>query len=196
MYGTMKEHLRDQLAQIEEDGLYKRERVIAGPQQARVDVAGRRVLNMCANNYLGLAGHPEIVEAAQAAIVTTTGAGRSPRTTQPARGRGRWRPFRDLKGGLRGGAGRRQRSGGVGVVRNLPLDRRQEDANSRVRANPSSEIPSGVHLLLDPPPQFQQRLHSAANLVGVFKGCRVVVGVRKLVPQLPDLTEMPPQFPL
>ena len=118
----MKEHLRDQLARIEQDGLYKRERVIAGPQQSRVDVAGRRVLNMCANNYLGLAGHPEIVAAARAAIVTTTGAGRSPRTTQPARGRGRWwRPFRDLKGGRGGGARRRQRSGGVGVVdRNLP----------------------------------------------------------------------------
>ena len=68
MYGTMKEHLRNQLAQIEEDGLYKRERVIAGPQQAVVDVAGRRVLNMCANNYLGLAGHPEIVEAARAGL--------------------------------------------------------------------------------------------------------------------------------
>ena len=68
MYGTMKEHLRDQLAQIERDGLYKRERVIAGPQQAAVDVAGRRVLNMCANNYLGLAGHPEIVAAARAGL--------------------------------------------------------------------------------------------------------------------------------
>ena len=68
MYGTMKEHLEDQLARIEEDGLYKRERVIAGPQQARVDVAGRRVLNMCANNYLGLAGHPEIVAAARASL--------------------------------------------------------------------------------------------------------------------------------
>lgn len=62
MYGTMKEHLEDQLARIDQEGLYKRERVIAGPQQSRVDVAGRRVLNMCANNYLGLAGHPEIVE--------------------------------------------------------------------------------------------------------------------------------------
>ena len=64
MYGRMKEHLEDQLARIEGDGLYKRERVIAGPQQAMVEVAGRRVLNMCANNYLGLAGHPEIIEAA------------------------------------------------------------------------------------------------------------------------------------
>ncbi|MCY3736129.1 MAG: glycine C-acetyltransferase [Gemmatimonadaceae bacterium] len=68
MYGTMKEHLEEQLARIEEDGLYKRERVIAGPQQAAVDVAGRHVLNMCANNYLGLAGHPEIVEAARASL--------------------------------------------------------------------------------------------------------------------------------
>ena len=68
MYGTMKEHLRDQLARIERDGLHKRERVIAGPQQAVVEVAGRRVVNMCANNYLGLAGHPQIVEAARASL--------------------------------------------------------------------------------------------------------------------------------
>ena len=68
MYETMKEHLEDQLAQIEQGGLHKRERVIAGPQQAVVDVAGRRVLNMCANNYLGLANHPEIVEAARAGL--------------------------------------------------------------------------------------------------------------------------------
>ncbi len=68
MYETMKKHLEDQLAQIEQGGLYKRERVIAGPQQAVVDVAGRRVLNMCANNYLGLANHPEIVEAARAGL--------------------------------------------------------------------------------------------------------------------------------
>ncbi len=68
MYETMKEHLEDQLAQIEQGGLHKRERVIAGPQQTVVDVAGRRVLNMCANNYLGLANHPEIVEAARAGL--------------------------------------------------------------------------------------------------------------------------------
>ena len=68
MYETMKKHLEDQLAQIEQGGLHKRERVIAGPQQAVVDVAGRPVLNMCANNYLGLANHPEIVEAARASL--------------------------------------------------------------------------------------------------------------------------------
>ena len=68
MYETMKKHLEDQLAQIEQGGLHKRERVIAGPQQTVVDVAGRRVLNMCANNYLGLANHPEIVEAARAGL--------------------------------------------------------------------------------------------------------------------------------
>ena len=68
MYETMKEHLEDQLAQIEQGGLHKRERVIAGPQQTVVDVAGRPVLNMCANNYLGLANHPEIVEAARAGL--------------------------------------------------------------------------------------------------------------------------------
>jgi glycine C-acetyltransferase len=65
MYGTFKSHLRTKLEEIESAGLYKRERVIAGPQQAMVTVTdGAPVLNLCANNYLGLANNPAIVAAA------------------------------------------------------------------------------------------------------------------------------------
>jgi glycine C-acetyltransferase len=66
MYGTFKSHLQTRLEEIESAGLYKRERVIAGPQQAMVTVAGGApVLNLCANNYLGLANNPAIVAAAR-----------------------------------------------------------------------------------------------------------------------------------
>ena len=69
MYGTMQSHLQQKLAEIEKAGLYKRERIIAGPQQPLVSVAeGAPVLNLCANNYLGLANHPDVVEAAQQAL--------------------------------------------------------------------------------------------------------------------------------
>jgi len=69
MYGNFQEYLRNKLQKIESAGLYKRERVIAGPQQAEVTVAGGSpVLNLCANNYLGLANHPEIVAAAREAL--------------------------------------------------------------------------------------------------------------------------------
>ncbi|MFL6429314.1 MAG: glycine C-acetyltransferase [Acidobacteriaceae bacterium] len=68
MYGTMQEHLQERLAEIQKAGLYKRERVIAGPQQPEVSVADGVVLNLCANNYLGLANHPAVVEAAQQAL--------------------------------------------------------------------------------------------------------------------------------
>jgi glycine C-acetyltransferase len=62
-------HLRKTLAGIDAAGLYKRERAISTPQSARVAVAdGRKVLNLCANNYLGLANHPEVVAAARAAL--------------------------------------------------------------------------------------------------------------------------------
>ncbi|RVT82034.1 glycine C-acetyltransferase [Rhodobacteraceae bacterium CCMM004] len=57
-------HLTDTLAGIEADGLMKRERAIAGPQGAHIDVGGRQVLNLCANNYLGLADDPRLVDAA------------------------------------------------------------------------------------------------------------------------------------
>jgi glycine C-acetyltransferase len=62
------EHLRSELAGLEQAGLYKHERVIASPQSAEIEVGGRRVLNFCANNYLGLADHPAIEEAARKAI--------------------------------------------------------------------------------------------------------------------------------
>ena len=69
MIGKMKSHLRIQLKEIEESGLYKRERIITSPQQARINVqTGETVLNMCANNYLGLANHPETVQAAKDGI--------------------------------------------------------------------------------------------------------------------------------
>ena len=69
MIGNMKSHLREQLKGIEESGLYKRERIITSPQQARINVqTGETVLNMCANNYLGLSNHPEIIEAAKNGI--------------------------------------------------------------------------------------------------------------------------------
>ena len=65
MLGSAKDHIRHQLEEIEANGLYKKERILSGPQQARVAVRdGEGVLNMCANNYLGLANHPDIVAAA------------------------------------------------------------------------------------------------------------------------------------
>ena len=69
MIGGMKSHLKTLLGEIEESGLYKRERIITSPQHARINVqTGETVLNMCANNYLGLANHPAIVEAAKKGI--------------------------------------------------------------------------------------------------------------------------------
>ena len=69
MYGKVQANLQDKLSQIDGAGLYKRERVIAGPQQAMLSVAdGAPVLNLCANNYLGLANHSAIVGAAQDAL--------------------------------------------------------------------------------------------------------------------------------
>lgn len=61
-------HIETQLCEIEAAGLYKRERPIAGPQGARIAVGGREMLNLCANNYLGLADHPALEAAAKAAI--------------------------------------------------------------------------------------------------------------------------------
>jgi glycine C-acetyltransferase len=69
MFTTAKTQIDSQLQSIREAGLYKPERVLAGPQSARVNVAdGRPVLNLCANNYLGLASHPEVVRAAHEAL--------------------------------------------------------------------------------------------------------------------------------
>lgn len=68
MYGKMKEHLCQTLAEIKEAGLYKNERLIESPQLAEIQVAGKEVLNFCANNYLGLSNHPRLIEAAKKAL--------------------------------------------------------------------------------------------------------------------------------
>ncbi len=69
MDAGLRDDLRGRLDELRAAGLYKSEHVIQTPQAAHVDVAGRgEVLNLCANNYLGLADHPEIVAAAQAAL--------------------------------------------------------------------------------------------------------------------------------
>ncbi len=66
MFGAMKSHISGELEQIRDNGLYKAERIITSPQQAMITVqGGQKVLNLCANNYLGLADHPEVVRAAQ-----------------------------------------------------------------------------------------------------------------------------------
>ena len=68
MYGDLKNQLKAELYEIRSAGLYKGERVIDTPQAARVSVGERSVLNMCANNYLGLASHPEVIKAARDAL--------------------------------------------------------------------------------------------------------------------------------
>jgi len=69
MFGAMKQHLARQLDEIRQAGLYKAERVITSPQDARICVGDSRdVLNLCANNYLGLAEHPAVVKAAHEAL--------------------------------------------------------------------------------------------------------------------------------
>ncbi|GAA3335945.1 glycine C-acetyltransferase [Curtobacterium sp. C1] len=68
MYGAIKDHLQAELAGIEAAGLTKRERGIAGPQRAAIEAGGTELLNFCANNYLGLADAPELVDAAKDAL--------------------------------------------------------------------------------------------------------------------------------
>src|SRR5437773_10268029 len=69
MFGSMKQHLAQQLSEIRAAGLYKNERILTTPQEAHIRVAdGQPVLNLCANNYLGLAEHPEVIKAAHAAL--------------------------------------------------------------------------------------------------------------------------------
>jgi glycine C-acetyltransferase len=69
MYGSIKNHLQQELKAIEEAGLYKKERIIVSPQDALIKLAdGREVLNFCANNYLGLSSHPALIKAAREAL--------------------------------------------------------------------------------------------------------------------------------
>ncbi len=68
MYANMQAHLQRELDEIRAAGLYKTERVIESPQRAEIEVAGRKVLNFCANNYLGLSDNPRLVEAAKRAM--------------------------------------------------------------------------------------------------------------------------------
>ena len=71
MYGKIKEHLQKELQTIEENGIFKKERIITSPQGAEITIStGEKVLNFCANNYLGLSSHPEVVQAAKDALDT------------------------------------------------------------------------------------------------------------------------------
>lgn len=66
MYGKIKEHLQNELQTIEESGIFKKERIITSEQGAEITIStGEKVLNFCANNYLGLSSHPEVVQAAK-----------------------------------------------------------------------------------------------------------------------------------
>ncbi|HOD54583.1 MAG TPA: aminotransferase class I/II-fold pyridoxal phosphate-dependent enzyme, partial [Candidatus Cloacimonadota bacterium] len=66
MYGKIKEDLQNLFEELKSNGLFKKERIITSSQSAQISVStGEEVLNFCANNYLGLANHPEVVKAAQ-----------------------------------------------------------------------------------------------------------------------------------
>ena len=65
MYGEFQKHLQAQLQEIKDAGLYKSERIIESPQAAAINVAGKEVINFCANNYLGLSNHPRLIQAAK-----------------------------------------------------------------------------------------------------------------------------------
>jgi glycine C-acetyltransferase len=68
MYGTVKDQLADDLAALKTEGLFKGEAVISSPQSARITVGDQKLINFCANNYLGLADHPAMIAAAQQAL--------------------------------------------------------------------------------------------------------------------------------
>lgn len=65
MYGKIQQHLQNELNTIEQNGIFKKERIITSPQGAEITVNGKKVLNFCANNYLGLSSHPEVIQAAK-----------------------------------------------------------------------------------------------------------------------------------
>ena len=65
MYGKIQQHLQNELNTIEQNGIFKKERIITSPQGAEIIVNGKKVLNFCANNYLGLSSHPEVIQAAK-----------------------------------------------------------------------------------------------------------------------------------
>ena len=66
MYGKIKEHLQSELETIENNGIFKKERIIISPQGSEIKIeSGETVLNFCANNYLGLSSHPEVIQAAK-----------------------------------------------------------------------------------------------------------------------------------
>jgi glycine C-acetyltransferase len=68
MYTAVQPYLAEKLGEIEQAGLFKGERLIEGPQQAEIKVRAGAVLNLCANNYLGLANHPAVIQAAHDAL--------------------------------------------------------------------------------------------------------------------------------
>ncbi len=68
MPNDLTEHIQNELKEIRKAGLYKEERVLLSPQQAHIRTAGGEVLNFCANNYLGLANHPDLIAAGKAAL--------------------------------------------------------------------------------------------------------------------------------
>jgi glycine C-acetyltransferase len=69
MYGKIQHHLQNELNTIQQNGLFKKERIITSPQGAEITIStGEKVLNFCANNYLGLSSHPEVVQAAKDAL--------------------------------------------------------------------------------------------------------------------------------
>ena len=71
MIGKLKQQLQEELNSISRAGLYKKERIITKPQDTEIEVStGEKVLNFCANNYLGLSSHPEVVQAAKDALDT------------------------------------------------------------------------------------------------------------------------------
>ena len=71
MYGKIKEHLAQEIQEIKDNGLYKKERIITSPQDAVIKIStGEEVINFCANNYLGLSSHPEVIQAAKDAMDT------------------------------------------------------------------------------------------------------------------------------